>query len=168
MRTEAGTNQSSHKPRIPGAPRIQERQEGPSPGASGGSMAPGGLYLTPHQHPDCKLLASLGMTPVALRHPACGPLFQGHRTLTHCGYYFSLPPWRSLSPFCRRCVVPCKKQGTSGPGGLLPAPRFSDPCFSNGIYLPPHTPSESTLRSLVPCLVASLYSFPASLLNAGA
>lgn len=46
-------------------------------------MAPGGVYLTPHQYPNCRLLASLGMTPAALRHPACGPLFQGHRTLTH-------------------------------------------------------------------------------------
>lgn len=82
VRTEAGTRQSSHKPRIAGAPRIQERQEGPSPGASGGGMAPGGLYLTPHQHPNCRLLASLGMTPAALRRPACGPLFQGHGTLT--------------------------------------------------------------------------------------
>lgn len=58
------------------------------------------------------------MTPVALCHPACGPLFQTHGTFTHCGFYSPPPPWRFLSPFRRRCVVPCKKQGTVAQGSF--------------------------------------------------
>lgn len=45
-------------------------------------------------------------------------------------------------------------------GACYLSPKVLNPCFSNDIYLPPHTPSESTLRTLVPCLVASLCCFP--------
>lgn len=45
MEVEAEMAQCGHKPRLPGAARSWERQEGPSPGACGGSEAVGHLDL---------------------------------------------------------------------------------------------------------------------------
>lgn len=141
MRTEAGTRQSSHKPSVPGTPGIQKRQEDPPLEPLEGAWPPGVCS----GHPPTPQLQTSGLSgddSCCFMPPCLWAFVSGPWDIHTLWLLLSPPPWRSLSPFCRRCVVPCKKQGTRGLGELLPAPRFSDPCFSNGICHPPPHQSQ--------------------------